>query len=88
MSLRERNESLNLRVRKLTPKECMRLMGFTDKDYQALRSIGQSDAQIYHECGDSIVTTVIASLFSSLFDNEESLVKIENYISKGVVNGS
>lgn len=61
-------------------------MGFDDKDYQALRDIGQSDAQIYHEAGDSIVTTVIAHLLSSLlFDNEDYLNKIENYINKGII---
>lgn len=56
----------NLRIRKLTPLECLKLMGFDKHDYDALRSIGQSDAQIYHEAGDSIVVTVLMGIFGSL----------------------
>ena len=46
-------------IRKLTPKECMKLMGFEEKDYQAMRDIGMSDSQIYHCAGDSIITTCL-----------------------------
>ena len=59
----------NLRIRKLTPTECMKLMGFTEKDTNALREIGLSDAAIYHCCGDSIVVTVLVSIFSNLLNN-------------------
>lgn len=71
---------MNLRIRKLTPKECLALMAFERKDYQALRDIGQSDAQIYHECGDSIVVTCLMGIFGQmLFDEETLKEKIENY---------
>ena len=59
----------SLRIRKLTPTECMKLMGFTEKDTNALREIGSSDAAIYHCCGDSIVVTVLVSIFSNLLNN-------------------
>lgn len=81
-------ERENLCIRKLTPLECLLLMGFTKQDYDSLRQVGQSDSQIYHEAGDSIVTTVIAYIMSSLFDTDGKLYNnIEKYIVEDVVNG-
>lgn len=57
---------MKLRIRKLTDGECMRLMGFERKDYEACVSAGQSAANIYHEAGDSIVTTVLVGIFGEL----------------------
>ncbi len=75
-----------LRIRKLTPKECMRLMGFTDEDYQALKDIGLSDSAIYHCAGDSIVTTVLTSIFSQLVNNINTHIRIvENYVEKEII---
>lgn len=54
------------RLRRLTPLECMRLMGFSDKDEQAMRSIGMSDSAIYHCAGDSIVVDVLMDIFKEL----------------------
>lgn len=54
------------RLRKLTPLECMRLMGFNDKDEQAMRSIGMRDSAIYHCAGDSIVVDVLMDIFKEL----------------------
>lgn len=54
------------KLRKLTPLECMRLMGFSDKDEQAMRSIGMSDSSIYHCAGDSIVVDVLMDIFKEL----------------------
>lgn len=72
---------MNLRIRKLVPVETTKLMGFERKDYQAMRDIGQSDMQIYHECGDSIVVTCLMSIFGQmLFDEETLKLKIENYV--------
>ena len=51
------------KLRKLTPLECMRLMGFSDQDEQAMRSIGMSDSAIYHCAGDSIVVDVLMDIF-------------------------
>lgn len=66
----------NLRIRKLTPLECIKLMGFTKSDYLAMRSIGQTDSQIYHEAGDSIVVTVLMAIFGKLCHVDyESIIK-------------
>lgn len=61
----ERN---NLRVvRKLTPKEAHRLMGFDDIDYERCKAVGMSDSQGYKQSGNSIVTTVISLLAEHLY---------------------
>lgn len=60
-------------VRKLTPKEAHRLMGFDDIDYEKCKDIGMSDSQGYKQSGNSIVVNVIAllieHLYKSQFDN-------------------
>ena len=72
---------MNLRIRKLVPVETTKLMGFERKDYQAMRDIGQSDMQIYHECGDSIVVTCLIAIFGQmLFDEKTLKEKLENYV--------
>ena len=82
----QRGGGSNLRIRKLTPLETMRLMGFTDEDYQAMRDIGMSDAAIYHMAGDSIVVTVLMSIFSTLmFDDDRHTKIVKDYIKKGII---
>lgn len=54
-----------LRIRKLTPKECVRLMGFTDEDYEAMAKVNSS-SQIYKQCGNSIVVQVLEGIFKEL----------------------
>ncbi len=58
----------DLRIRKLTPRECFRLMGVKDEDFDKVKK-NQSDASLYHLAGDSIVTNVISAIFSQLIDN-------------------
>lgn len=54
-------------VRKLTPKETHRLMGFDDIDYERCKAVGMSDSQGYKQSGNSIVTTVISLLAEHLY---------------------
>ena len=76
----------SLRIRKLTPTECMKLMGFTKADTQALREIGLSDAAIYHCCGDSIVVTVLVAIFSNLINELNTHEQIiNNYVEKEIL---
>lgn len=58
----------NNRIRKLTPLEYVRLMGFDDEDYYKLKEAGISKTQIYKMCGNSIVVPVLEALFTSVFD--------------------
>ena len=55
----------NLRIRKLTPKECFRLMGVKDEDYLKCAK-NQSDSSLYHLAGDSIVVNVLMAIFKEL----------------------
>lgn len=55
----------NLRIRKLTPKECFRLMGVKDEDFDKVAQ-NQSNASLYHLAGDSIVVNVLMSIFKNL----------------------
>lgn len=55
----------NLRIRKLTPKECFRLMGVKDEDFENIAR-NQSDSSLYHLAGDSIVVNVLMAIFREL----------------------
>ena len=55
----------NYRVRKLTPKETWRLMGFSDEDYEKAVE-HNSKTQLYKQAGNSIVKQVLMAIFSQL----------------------
>lgn len=59
----------NMRIRKLTPKECFRLMGVKDDDFEKVRK-NQSDSSLYHLAGDSIVVNVLMAIFKELLIKE------------------
>lgn len=59
----------NFRIRKLTPKECWRLMGFTDEQFDKAKAIGISDSQLYKQAGNSIVVNCLYYIFKELFKN-------------------
>ena len=56
----------NLRIRKLTPKECWRLMGFDDEDFEKAKSNNISNSQLYKQAGNSIVVNVLEKIFINL----------------------
>ena len=55
----------NMQVRKLTPRECFRLMGVRDDDIDKVAK-NQSDSSLYHLAGDSIVVNVLMAIFKEL----------------------
>ena len=55
----------NYRIRKLTPKECWRLMGFDDEDFEKASQVN-SNAQLYKQAGNSIVVQVLEAIFREL----------------------
>lgn len=57
----------NYRVRKLTEKECFKLMGVKQEDFEVIRN-NQSKSSCFHLAGDSIVTTVLMAIFGQMFD--------------------
>lgn len=54
-------------VRKLTPRECWRLMGFTDSDFDKARAVC-SDTQLYKQAGNSIVVQVLEGILKNLIE--------------------
>lgn len=61
-----------VRIRKLTPKTCWRLMGCKDDDFEKAKAAGISDSRLYQLAGNSIVVNVLEGIFTQLFreDNE------------------
>lgn len=55
-----------LRIRKLTPKECFRLMGFSDSAYEAASKV-VSNSQLYKQSGNSIVVDVLYYILVELY---------------------
>ncbi len=58
----------NIRIRKLTPRECLRLMGWSDKQIDKIQSAKVSGTQQYRQAGNGIVVQVLMSIFSALFN--------------------
>ena len=55
------------RVRKLTERECFRLMGVKDEDFHKVKK-NQSKSKLYHLAGDSIVATCLMAIFGQMLD--------------------
>ena len=55
----------DLRIRKLTPKECWRLMGFDDEDFEKASKVN-SNTQLYKQAGNSIVVNVMEAILKEL----------------------
>jgi DNA (cytosine-5)-methyltransferase 1 len=60
------------RIRKLTPRECFRLMGVDDKDIDTIQASGVSNSQQYKMAGNSIVVDCLYHLFRKMFCETES----------------
>lgn len=60
--------NVDYRIRKLTPKECWRLMNFDDEDIDKCINIGISNTQLYKMSGNSIVVNVLYYIFKNLFN--------------------
>ncbi len=58
-------EPCTFRIRKLTPKECWRLMGFDDADFEKAAE-HNSNAQLYKQAGNSIVVDVLCYIFREM----------------------
>lgn len=57
----------DIRIRKLTPLECWRLMGFDDEDFKKAEVSGVSNTQLYKQAGNSIVVNVLEKIFENLY---------------------
>lgn len=64
---RESKKMCGFRIRKLTPKETFRLMGFSDNDFDAVQNAGISNSQLYKQAGNSIVVDVLYYIYRELY---------------------
>ena len=63
---------INARIRKLTPKEFLRLQDVSQKDIDKIMNIGLSDSSIYKLAGNSITISVLYHLFRKMFVETEN----------------
>lgn len=61
----EADEVKQYRIRKLTPRECWRLMGFSDEDFEKAAAVN-SNTQLYAQAGNSIVVNVLEAIFKNM----------------------
>lgn len=76
--------SSGYRIRKLTPRECWRLMDFTDEDFDKAQAAGVSNSQLYKQAGNSIVVSVPYYIFKELYKAMPYLfkdLKVGSYFS-------
>lgn len=59
-------EEPSYRIRKLTPKECWRLMSFSDASFDRAKASGISNSQLYKQAGNSIVVKVLEAILGNL----------------------
>ena len=66
------NNLLNVQyhIRKLTPKEVWRLMGFSNEDFHKAKVIN-SNSQLYKQAGNSIVKNVLMAIFGQMIPNQK-----------------
>lgn len=68
------------RIRKLTPKECWRLMAFSDEDFHKAEAVN-SNTQLYKQAGNSIVVSVLEAIFRQMsIQNIKTCNEIQNMI--------
>lgn len=63
-----------LTFRKLTPKECWRLMGFTDEEFERAEKVN-SNIQLYKQAGNSIVVNVLVAIFGEMIQSLNGEIK-------------
>ena len=59
------------RIRKLTPLETWRLMGFRDEDFYKAQKVN-TDSQLYKQAGNSIVVNVLEAVFKQMIEGSKN----------------
>ena len=76
--VKEELDDGSYRIRKLTPIECWRLMGYTDEDFYKAKNIGRlSDTKLYERAGNGIVVTMLEKIFYNLLISDKFKIDIE-----------
>lgn len=63
-----------IRIRKLTPQECWKLMDFSDEDFEKAAAVN-SNTQLYKQAGNSIVKNVLVAIMGQLFEGKEDVYR-------------
>lgn len=61
----------NIRIRRLTPRECWRLQGFPDEYFDKVKAAGISDTQLYKQAGNGVTVNVARAIGERLKEVEE-----------------
>lgn len=62
-------------IRRLTPRECWRLMDFSDSDFDKAKATGISNTQLYKQAGNSICVGVLYYIYKNLYQAMPYLFK-------------
>ena len=62
------------RIRKLTSRECWRLMDFSDEDFEKAAEVN-SNTQLYKQAGNSIVKNVLVAILGQMISGKENVYK-------------
>ena len=60
----------DIQIRKLTPKECWKLMGLTFEDCEKAANIGVVDTHLYKQAGNGIITNCVELLAEHLYKSQ------------------
>ena len=66
--------NVNYRIRKLTPRECWRLMDFSDEDFEKAAQVN-SNTQLYKQAGNSIIRNVLVAILGQMIPGKEDVYK-------------
>lgn len=72
LSVYEGVKNQEFRIRKLTPRECFRLMGVSEENIDTIQAAGISNSQQYKMAGNSIVVDVLYYIFKKMFIDKEN----------------
>lgn len=68
--------TLRFAIRKLTPRECFRLMDVDEKNINTIQAAGISNSQQYRLAGNSIVVAVLERIFKNLLVNPAPRIEV------------
>ena len=69
-------------IRKLTPRECWRLQGFTDAQFDKAKKAGVSNSQLYKQAGNAVTVPVVEAIGKKLAENEKCFEIAEQRIKE------
>lgn len=64
--------SQSVRIRKLTPKECFRLQGFTDEQFEKANAVN-SNSQLYKQAGNAVTVNVVEEIGKHIMSVENGV---------------